>query len=148
MSLCTQVNVILTPHPGNRCRPQIATDEDQYREPQPVLFPSCAGQLQWRHLQNVATPKAHGALSEMKSKDDKSQKTKDCSVKLCFLVSSEITSIKSHQHDHPNMSWTRLRTRSGHAKEKGKVCKASALHKGEFIAVLHVVNWRKLGVEK
>jgi hypothetical protein len=47
---------------------------------------------------------AQETLQKKSQKDCKIQKIKELPVRLCLLVMSEVISIKSSQHDYPNMN--------------------------------------------
>jgi hypothetical protein len=64
---------------------------------------SCGVQSQWICLQHTPTPKAQGTLKREKA-TSKSQNIREFVVRWYLLVITEVIPIKSHQHDHLNIS--------------------------------------------
>lgn len=73
---------------------------------------NCGAQSQWIHLQKFLAPNAQETFQKRRWKDFKSQ----FAVRLCLLAISEATSMKTHQLDCPNVSWTNKNSTSEHAK--------------------------------
>ena len=88
------------------------------------MEPSSSGFI----YKTVPAPKAQGTLQKREQKDCKSQGIRECAVRVCLLVMSEATPIKSHQHGCLNMSQTRITTK-GIPKQAGKTPQASIRHK-------------------
>lgn len=63
------------------------------------------------------TPKIQGTLGEERTEDFKSQKIRELATRLCLVIISEATPIKSHQQYSQNVHWKTY-----------KVYKASPLH--------------------
>lgn len=47
----------------------------------------------------TTAPKAQGILQERRQRDCKSQRLRELAVRLCLLVTSEVTPTEFHQHD-------------------------------------------------
>lgn len=62
----------------------------------------------WIHQQNTPIPQDQGILLKRSQKDFKSQRIWEFAVRLCLLLIVEAIPIKSHKHDCPNLSWTRI----------------------------------------
>lgn len=59
--------------------------------------------MEWRHFQNIFTPMVQRTLWKMVFKYCKSQNIRDFAINLCFQVTLEATTIKSDQHNCPNV---------------------------------------------
>lgn len=77
-------------------------------------------------------------IAEEGQKDGKTQGIMEFAVRLCLLVMPDTTSIKPHQHDWINVSWTRL-TPMEMPKWTGKSLNS-------IQRTMH--NWGMLGVEE
>lgn len=64
--------------------------------------------VQWIDLENTFEPKAQETVEKRGHKDSNSQNIRKFTVRWCLLVTSEATPIMSHQHDCPNVSYTRM----------------------------------------
>lgn len=89
------------------------------------MEPSSSGFI----YETIPAPKARGILQKIEQKDCKIQGIRECAVRVCLLVMSEATPIKSHQHGCLIMSQTWMITTKGMPKQAGKTPQASMRHK-------------------
>lgn len=87
------------------------------------MEPSSSGFI----YETIPAPKAQGILQKIEQKDCKSQGIRECAVRVCLLIMSEATPIKSRQHGCLIMSQTR--TTKDMPKQAGKTPQASIRHK-------------------
>lgn len=77
---------------------------------------------------NTPIPKTQETLEKRGWKECKSHNNEKFAMRLCFLLISENTFIKSHQYDCPDMFGTRMTPINCHVG-LGKVHRNSTLHK-------------------
>lgn len=96
LTLHLQISVVFTPHPESFSLQQTDNISENLN---PIKNAEFRAQCQWIHPQNTPTPKIQGTFQIRGLKNSKSQRTRAFAVRLYALVISEITPIKSHQHD-------------------------------------------------
>lgn len=84
------------------------TDEDHYRNSQPMKMQSPWVQYQRIHLQITPSPKVQETLRREGQKGSKSHRIRVCAVSLCLLLMSDITPINSHQCNCPDTGSIRM----------------------------------------
>lgn len=84
----------------------------------PINRESCGGWPQWIHPQNTWTPKAQGTLWK-EGELGEPPKSEGFAVRLCSLVTSEATHMKSIQYNQLSMGWAK-RTATNIPNWRGK----------------------------
>ena len=91
LSLWPRLGVVFAHHQGNFSLQETENISEDLSQPK-----WRGAQPQWVHLQNTPTPKAQGTLQKKEQKDCESWRIRLFAVRLCLLVTSDATSIKSH----------------------------------------------------
>lgn len=90
MSLYPQKNGVMHPYQGNFLLEQTVTIRENHNQPQCRYVESSPVNTSTEQLLHSPTSKAQGILWKLGWKDYKSQKSKESSVRLCFLVSQKM----------------------------------------------------------
>lgn len=116
-----------------------ATDEDCYRNSQPIKMQSPWVQYQRIHLQNIPSPKVQETWWRGGQKGSKSHRIRVCAVMLCLLLMLDTTVINSHQCNCPDTGSIRMTP----------VNMPKSAKKKDFSHTLRTIgNWGQLGTKE